>query len=61
MVTNPTVWPVTIPVPLPTVAKTGAPLLHIPPVTVSDSAIVEPMHTCDGPSIGAGEELTATA
>ncbi len=60
IVTIPGFTPVTIPVKDPTVAIVSELLLHVPPLMISLSVIVDPTHTLDGPVIGAGEELTVT-
>lgn len=50
--------PVTTPVTGSTLAKNGLLLLHVPPGTVSDNAVVEPTHSCNIPDIGAGNGST---
>jgi len=43
-----------------TVATDVALLLHVPPVVASVSGKVRPVHTCDKPTIAAGDALTVT-
>ena len=52
--------PVTIPLPKPTVATVVLPLVHVPVVTASLSAMVNPVHTVESPVIAAGRRLTVT-
>ena len=50
--------PVTTPVPDPTVAVNGVPLVHIPPGVASLSVIVCVAHTVFGPDTGTGVGFT---
>jgi hypothetical protein len=52
--------PVTMPVDEPTFATDGLLLTQVPPVMVSESVIVVPMHTVEGPAIIDGSALTVT-
>jgi hypothetical protein len=50
--------PVTSPEEVPTVAMNGLPLLHVPPVGISEKAVAEPAHTWLGLVMGPGSEYT---
>lgn len=52
--------PVTTPVAIPTTAQADELLDQVPPAVASESEIVIPEHTTDGPVIGAGRGLTVT-
>jgi hypothetical protein len=57
----PSVDPVeTTPLDRPIMATDVLPLNHVPPPTASDSAIVEPRHSADGPKIVPGDAYTVT-
>ena len=58
MVTVPADPPVTIPVLAPALAMVVLLLLHVPPVVVLLSVVVEPIHTEDVPLIAAGNGFT---
>ena len=44
----------------PMVAAVGVPLLHEPPLTLSDSVVVAAVHTVEEPLIAAGPLVTLT-
>jgi hypothetical protein len=56
MVVVPVVTGETMPVDAPTVATPGALLVHVPP-PASVRVMVEPIHTVEGPEIGAGADI----
>ncbi len=53
IVVTPDVSPHTIPVAIPTVATAEVLLLQVPPGVASVSVTQAPLHTVDGPAIGA--------
>jgi hypothetical protein len=60
MVEVPEDTPVTMPLPVPTVATPVVLLDHTPPPAVLLNVIVDPTQTADDPVIGAGTGLTVT-
>lgn len=52
--------PFTIPLEMPTVATDGLLLLHVPPAIALLRVMLDPMHTCDGPVMDAGDTVTET-
>jgi hypothetical protein len=54
----PVATPDTMPVAAPIVAKAVLPLVHVPPVFTSVSAVVAPVQTVNGPVIAAGVKFT---
>jgi hypothetical protein len=61
MVDEPPATPVTIPLDEPTVALATVLLVHVPPASVLESAVVAPTHTVDVPVIAAGNGSTVTS
>jgi hypothetical protein len=51
---------VTIPLPKPTVATEGVPLVQLPPAVAFESAVVSPRQISKSPVIGGGAGLTVT-
>ena len=60
MVAVPWAIPVTTPVVLPTVATDGVLLVHVPPIVVLVTVVVEPIHIGATPKIGAAGGTTVT-
>lgn len=57
----PAVIPVTTPDVAPTAALDGLLDVHTPPGTAFVNTVVEPVHTDEAPTIGAGVALTVTS
>ena len=59
IVPGPAATPKTVP-PDDTVAVAGVPLVQVPPVVISPSVMLDPVHTVVGPVITCGNGLTST-